>query len=492
MMQRRSDTNHSCPLGNCACLSGTVASSLDGIIYVNDPKTYELLWSNDNCMRSFGLEDIGQHKCHELFQGLDEPCPFCPMAKLNFDSFYIWEFYNSKINRHFLIKDKLIRHQGRTLHMEIATDITEKVLEQQVVQQKLEFEQTLLKCVRILLEEDDSNLVIEKTIALAGRQYHADRCYVFESGHDSSNRRVVHNTHEWCAPGIEPQMHTLQNLPIALVSPWMELFLNSREVVIENLEDIRDAHPDLYATLKRQNIQRLFAVPLHLDGILTGFIGVDNPHDCLGDFTLLHSLAYFMDNTISRTRLVDELRSISLHDSLTGLGNRNAYQAACKRLAEEKISNIGVIYIDLNDLKFINDTYGHEKGDEYITSMSAIFSKHFRSSDIFRIGGDEFVAAVYGSADFSSKLAELKQLLEGSYNVDEHSLPISVSIGVISPEAAMLRDKPQHLTLGEFFLEKVDMAIICAPSPAISTSARKLPSMWRKACLPSLPKKAPP
>ena len=83
MMQRRSDTNHSCPLGNCACLSGTVASSLDGIIYVNDPKTYELLWINDNCMRSFGLEDIGEHKCHELFQGLDEPCPFCPMAKLN-------------------------------------------------------------------------------------------------------------------------------------------------------------------------------------------------------------------------------------------------------------------------------------------------------------------------------------------------------------------------------------------------------------------------
>ena len=296
MMQRRSDTNHACPVGNYACLSGSVASSLDGIIYVNDPQTYELLWINDNCMRSFGLESLGEHKCHELFQGLDEPCPFCPMAKLNFDSFYIWEFYNSKINRHFLIKDKLIRHQGRTLHMEIATDITEKVLEQQIVQQKLEFEQTLIKCVRILLEEDDSDRAIEKTIALAGRQYRADRCYVFESGLDSGNRRVVHNTHEWCAPGIEPQIHILQNLPIGLVSPWMELFLNSREVVIENLEDIRDAHSELYALLKRQGIQRLFAVPLHLDGILTGFIGVDNPHDCLGDFTLLRSLAYFMDN----------------------------------------------------------------------------------------------------------------------------------------------------------------------------------------------------
>lgn len=390
-MQRRSASSHFCPQGNCACLSCAVAASLDGIIYVNDPQTYELLWVNDNCMRSFDLESLGQHKCHQLFQGLDEPCPFCPMEKLTFDSFYIWEFYNSKLNRHFLVKDKLIMHDGRPLHMEIAVDITQKVLEQQVVRQKLEVEQTLLKCVRILLEEEDSRQAIEKSIALAGKQYHADRCYVFESGHDDSNRRVVHNTYEWCAPGIEPQIQSLQNLPVSLVSPWMDLFLSSREVVIENLEEIRDAHPELYATLKRQGIHRLFAVPLHLGGILTGFIGVDNPHDCLDDFTLLHSLAYFMDNTISRSRMADELRSISLHDSLTGLGNRNAYQAACKNLAEQGISKMGVIYIDLNNLKVVNDTYGHEKGDEYITAMSSIFSRHFRSSDIFRIGGDEFV-----------------------------------------------------------------------------------------------------
>lgn len=391
MMQRRSADRHSCPLGNCSCLSTLVASSLDGIIYVNDPKTYELLWVNDNCMRSFGLESLGQHKCYELFQGLDEPCPFCPMAKSNFDSFYIWEFYNSKLNRHFLIKDKLIVHNGRPLHMEIATDITEKVLEQQVVRQKLEFEQTLIKCVRILLEEPDSRRAIEKSIELAGRQYRADRCYVFESSHDAENRRVVHNTYEWCAPGIEPQRDSLQNIPIGLISPWMELFLSSREVVIENLDDIREAHPELHAVLERQGIHRLFAVPLHLDGLLTGFIGVDNPHDCLNDFTLLHSLAYFMDNTISRTRMADELRSISLHDSLTGLGNRNAYQATCKQLMETGAGNVGVVYVDLNDLKVVNDTYGHEKGDEYITSMSAIFATHFRSGDIFRIGGDEFV-----------------------------------------------------------------------------------------------------
>ncbi len=388
---RRHDNFHICPVGDGSCLSNAVAGALDGIIYVNDPETYELLWINNNCMRSFGLERLERQKCYKLFQGLDAPCPFCPLGKLNFDSFYIWEHYNSKVNRHFLVKDKLILHEGRPLHIEIATDITEKVLEQQLIQQKLESERTLIKCVRILLEESDSDLAIEKAIALAGKQYNADRCYVFETAFDVNNHRVVHNTHEWCAPGVEPQIDTLQNVPIAVVSPWMELFLSSREVVIEDVEDIREQHPELYALLDRQHIHRLFAVPLHLDGILTGFIGVDNPHDCLSDFTLLHSLAYFMDNTISRTRMADELRTISLHDSLTGLGNRNAYQAACKQLSEGVLRNTGVIYIDLNNLKYINDTYGHEKGDEFITSLSRIFSKHFRSSDIFRIGGDEFV-----------------------------------------------------------------------------------------------------
>lgn len=384
MMHRHFADSCSCPLEDCSCLSHAVASSLDGVIYVNDPQTYEVLWINDKCMSLLGLERLGQQKCYELFQGLDAPCPFCPMDKLTFDAFHIWEFYNSKFDKHFLVKDKFIRHKGRPLHMEIAVDITEKVREHTLVRRKLESEQTLLQCVRILLEESDYARAIEKSIELAGRQYHADRCYVFESGHDADNRRIIHNTHEWCAPGVEPQRKRLQNLPFSLVTPWMTLFLDSREVVIENVEDIRETHPDIYALLKRQGIRRLFAVPLHLNGVLTGFIGVDNPHDCLKDFTLLHSLAYFIDNTMSRIRTADR-------DSLTGLGNRNAYQKACKRLAEKGLNKIGVVYVDLNDLKYVNDTYGHEKGDEYIASVSAIFAKHFRSGDIFRIGGDEFV-----------------------------------------------------------------------------------------------------
>ena len=84
--------------------------------------------------------------------------------------------------------------------------------------------------------------------------------------------------------------------------PWFDLFEASREVVIEDMEHIREDYPELYALLKRQDIWRLFVVPLHSNGVLGGFIGVDNPRIPEQDFSLLQSLAYFVDIEIAKRR----------------------------------------------------------------------------------------------------------------------------------------------------------------------------------------------
>lgn len=191
---------------------------------------------------------------------------------------------------------------------------------------------------------------------------------------------------------------------------------------------------------------------------------------------LLFSIATMQFSMLLNKR--NEIVLQSKMDTLTDLYNKRSFwellepvlKQYLERDSAERSSRLFLCVFDLNNFKAINDTYGHMVGDKILIEFSRRLSSVLSHEEFAsRFGGDEFVAAVYGSDDFSCKLAELKQLLEGSYNVDEHNLPISVSIGVISPEAAMLRDKPQHLTLGEFFLEKVDMAIICAPSPAIST-----------------------
>jgi diguanylate cyclase (GGDEF)-like protein/PAS domain S-box-containing protein len=89
----------------------------------------------------------------------------------------------------------------------------------------------------------------------------------------------------------------------------------------------------------------------------------------------------------------EKLQYISIHDSLTGLFNRFYADAEIIRLASSRLRPVSVIIIDLNDLKKINDEYGHAMGDMYIKNAATLLKQTFRPEDMTaRIGGDEFLA----------------------------------------------------------------------------------------------------
>lgn len=91
---------------------------------------------------------------------------------------------------------------------------------------------------------------------------------------------------------------------------------------------------------------------------------------------------------------MDEL---AYRDSLTGAGNKAAYEKAARKLDWDILADtadFAIVMGDLNYLKRINDSYGHDKGNEYIKGMHAMLAEAFTESPIFRIGGDEFVVIV--------------------------------------------------------------------------------------------------
>lgn len=91
-----------------------IMEELDEIVYVSDIATYEILYLNEFGKKEFGLTDIGKgRKCYEVLQGLDAPCPFCTNQFLNCETFYTWELTNPISHRHYLLRDKLIRWNGR-------------------------------------------------------------------------------------------------------------------------------------------------------------------------------------------------------------------------------------------------------------------------------------------------------------------------------------------------------------------------------------------
>lgn len=97
---------------------------------------------------------------------------------------------------------------------------------------------------------------------------------------------------------------------------------------------------------------------------------------------------------------MDRLRYLSENDILTGVHNRNAMN---RRLSALKAENraLGIIYVDLNNLKWTNDTYGHSVGDSRLRDMSALMKSVCPPQDIYRLGGDEFVAFLDGADEDS-------------------------------------------------------------------------------------------
>ncbi|MBR1884897.1 MAG: GGDEF domain-containing protein [Schwartzia sp.] len=95
-------------------------------------------------------------------------------------------------------------------------------------------------------------------------------------------------------------------------------------------------------------------------------------------------------------------------DSLTGLKNKTAYRETeeqkNRRIADRTAPPFAIAVFDLNDLKTINDCFGHKEGDQYIIRASRLICNHFKHSPVFRVGGDEFVALLEG-ADFENRLA---------------------------------------------------------------------------------------
>lgn len=135
----------------------------------------------------------------------------------------------------------------------------------------------------------------------------------------------------------------------------------------------------------------MIAVPFQLDGKNMGYIGIDNPQVWNNVATLLNSLAYFVINEITKRRLQLELAFRSYHDALTGLYNRYKYLEFVHDFDRKSVSAMGVVFLDINGLKQINDRYGHKFGDQILINTAQLLRLFFDKERIFRLSSDEFL-----------------------------------------------------------------------------------------------------
>src|SRR6056297_427834 len=132
-----------------------------------------------------------------------------------------------------------------------------------------------------------------------------------------------------------------------------------------------------------------------------------------------------------RKKIEEKLRYRSTHDSQTDLYNRAYFDAELKRIADGRHFPVSFITIDLDGLKLINDTRGHDVGDLLIKAAAQILRAAFRADDVIaRVGGDEFVAILTNS-DAHATRATIDRICErtDSYNRHHPDLKVSMSLG---------------------------------------------------------------
>ena len=166
-------------------------------------------------------------------------------------------------------------------------------------------------------------------------------------------------------------------------------------------------------TLKSEGLKKFRHRAMGIAGVvMSGFIVLQalDPFlpfyaiGCLITTCLIHEFVVAEDKLESHKEL-DSAKTMAYRDSLTGVKNVHAYAEATKcidkRISEDLLFDFGVVVFDLNGLKEINDTLGHETGNKYIKNASSLICNQFKHSPVFRIGGDEFVVFLEGS-DFQN------------------------------------------------------------------------------------------
>jgi diguanylate cyclase (GGDEF)-like protein/PAS domain S-box-containing protein len=127
-------------------------------------------------------------------------------------------------------------------------------------------------------------------------------------------------------------------------------------------------------------------------------------------------------------KIKKELEYLSYHDNLTGLYNRRYFEIELERLNNSRQLPITIIIGDLDNLKFINDNFGHKQGDKYIIKISEIMKNNLREADVIaRIGGDEF-AVILPDTDSETAIKITKRIKSDCKNFKEFN-NFGISIG---------------------------------------------------------------
>ena len=225
------------------------------------------------------------------------------------------------------------------------------------MEQIIKYELIINKALRSALEYDKPDEQINEFIRFFGQHIGSDRFYIFE---DDIKNHATDNTYEWCANDVTPQINELQQVDMDIIEWWYQSFDKGENIMITDIESIKEIHPLSYDILKMQNVVNLAVSPLRYKDQIRGFFGVDNPP--MGDFKRL-------------SEFLDMIGTLYLPDNFP-----KQIATVMKNLCEEKFLKDVLSFIDTDTLE---ERLGEKNTieDEFIGKVSGWCRQRFIKVD---------------------------------------------------------------------------------------------------------------
>ena len=200
----------------------------------------------------------------------------------------------------------------------------------------------------------------------------------------------------------------------------------------QDMERLREINPIWYRSLTSVGVRSVVLFPLQYNGDTLGYLWAVNfnAENTVKIKETLELTAFFLAAELANYQLLRRLEDLSSTDMLTGIRNRNRMNAMVDDIRSGRIvlrTPYAVVFADLNGLKHVNDEDGHGEGDRILKQAAAILSEAFPDSEVYRAGGDEFVAIIEGMDEGAAE-EKRKQIRERAAEIDGLAFSIGIHI----------------------------------------------------------------
>ena len=228
-------------------------------------------------------------------------------------------------------------------------------------------------------------------------------------------------------------------LPLKQSFSWLMLGKKlDRTIIVDDIDELLEGR-EVLVEIEGYTIKSSLQTPIYLNDELYGILTIDSTRKNVfteDDFNTIEYLRAQIQIALENQLLYYKMQHQASHDELTDVASRGAFEEQVIKFLHSRhhYESCCIIMMDLNDLKLVNDVWGHSAGDKLLLEFIRVMQTHMRGSDLLaRLGGDEFAICFFSSqsAQFIERIEEIQEyFIDNPLEFDDKKVSCYFSYGI--------------------------------------------------------------